>query len=135
MDVCQPAEDVDPDSDSLGHRKGAGLETILERRSVDQLHDVEVESLALPGAIDDDDVGMTDARERLRLAVEGLGALRRRPLESQHLDGHVAIERHFMGEVDGPHPPHAELAFHSVVGSHGALQSLHQEIGVYVAST
>ena len=94
-----------------------------------------MESLALPGAIDDDHVGMTDTGERLRLAVERLGALRRRQLQSQYLDGDVAVERHLVGEVDGPHPPNAELAFHSVVGSHGALQSLHQEIGVYVAST
>ena len=79
----------------------------------DVLHDQEIAPLVLIEVVDRGDVGVIEARERLRLAPE---ARARRfvgdAAVGQDLDGDTPIQPQVAGKVDDAHAPGAEAAHH-----------------------
>ena len=108
------------------------LESLLERGSLDELHDVEVEAF-LPGwgIVNRHDVGMADLGEGLRFAPERFAGMRGHELDAQHLHGDGTVEREVGREVHLPHAATADQPFEAVVGPKRALQPLEEGIGVH----
>ena len=63
-----------------------------------------------PDEVDGDDVGRGELRLRARLAEEAVERERVVTARDDHLDGHAAIERAVVREVDDAHTATADLA-------------------------
>jgi hypothetical protein len=74
--------------------------------------------------VDDDDVGVADAREHAGFTQKSGATIRSVELEAQDFDGHAAVEHGVMGEIHATHATGAQLAFYAVIGGYCALQSL-----------
>ncbi len=75
MHGCQRISQIDPDANRSIDVEGSTLTQLLfERRSMDELHpdaDLSVDTL---GAVDGDDIGMTDARQQSALVNDRRGS-------------------------------------------------------------
>ena len=84
---------------------------VIQPQALDELHDVIRHAVLLADAEDRDDVGVVQLGSGFRLALEpplGLGV--QQHVLGQHLERHVAPQRHLLGLVDDAHAPLADLA-------------------------
>ena len=104
--------------DQLVGRELPPDQPLLERRSLQQLHDQKRLSLVLTEVVDGADVGVVERRGGARLALkalEGLAVLGH--LRGQELDRHLAAEIGVLGLIDDPHAATSQLGDDSVVGN------------------
>ena len=97
------------DANRLGDRERATCQPFGQGLALDVLHGNEHRAVVLTDFVDSADVRVIESRCRLRLAQQsgvrrGVGAGRGR----QHLDGHAAIERGILAEVDLAHAARAQ---------------------------
>ena len=83
MHALESIEQIAAQPDHVVPSKGSALEPLFERRSVNELHDVVMESRLAVRVVDRDHVGVMDARHQLRFASEGVGGVRGGELGSQ----------------------------------------------------
>ena len=120
--VRQRLGDVGHDADDFGDRERAlPLEARAERLPLDVRHDVVEERRATrvvgrsrsrgrhPRVEQGHDVRVHEARRQPDLAREPFGAERGGDIRVEHLDGHVAIERGIVRQVDGAHSAATQL--------------------------
>jgi hypothetical protein len=112
----QTAPGLDEHVDHLAPRPARRLQPLAQRAAVVQLHDEE--DLVLDGAdlVHGDDVGMRQARHRLRLAQEASARLlpaqaAARP-RTQDLERHLAVEQRIVRDVHDAHPARADPVQH-----------------------
>ena len=92
-------------------QRPARADELLERPSLDVLHDDEVRAVGLAAVEDRDDVRMREPGRVRRLAAEALDELLVvRVARVEHLDGDPAAELLVLREVDVGHAAAAELA-------------------------
>src|SRR2546427_659760 len=101
-------------------------EPVSQRFALDVGHDVEEESLRLPGVVERQDVGMVEPSRGVYLAEKPLRAERCGQLGLQDLNGDLAVVLPVLSEVDRRHPPAAELALDRVAVGEGGLQTSEQ---------
>ncbi|HKW41593.1 MAG TPA: hypothetical protein VJN39_10105 [Gemmatimonadales bacterium] len=78
----------------------------------------------LTGVVQRQDVVVIEPGGDRDLAQEPVGADHRRELGSEHLDRHLAVVFHVVGEGDGRHAAAAELALDGVAGCQGSVEAL-----------
>ena len=104
------AGDLRRDGGGAHRRERAFLsQQLREARPAHVLHHDEASCLVGAGVVYGDDVRVAETRRRARLALEArhrarVGGLRIR----QQLHRHGAVEHAVTGEVDDPHPSHAD---------------------------
>ena len=124
----EAAEYIAADPYHLVRRNRTRFEPLLERRPVDQLHDVVLKALAFAGAKYHDDVLVADVAHHRRLAQERLAGVRGRELGPKDLDRHRPVHQYLMRAVDDAHPPLTDPVLHPIIGRHRLLQAFLQRI-------
>src|SRR6266704_2326469 len=124
----EAAEYIAADPYHLVRRNRTRFEPLLERRPVDQLHDVVLKALAFAGAKYHDDVLVADVAHHRRLAQERLAGVRGRELGPEDLDRHRTVHQYLMRAVDDAHPPLTDPVLHPIIGRHRLLQAFLQGI-------
>jgi hypothetical protein len=119
--LLQRLGDLARDGETFPPRQGSRLETIRQRRPLDQVHDERAHAVRFFEAEDRRDVRMVELGEELRFALEAreafrvLGERRR-----QHLDRHLPVEPGVGRAIDLAHPALAELGGDRVGAEPGA---------------
>ena len=122
--VAQGACHFAGDSECLLERQLAlPFKVFPEGFALDVRHHVVQEAVGLAGVDQRQDVGVVEASGNLDLSEEPLRAERAGELGLQHLDGDETMVLPVLGEVDGCHPPVAELALDRVPVGEGSLQT------------
>src|SRR2546426_8245617 len=114
MHALESIEQIAAQPDHVVPSKGSALEPLFERRSVNELHDVVMESRLAVRVVDRDHVGVLDARHQPRFAREGVGGVRSGELGPQQFERDGAVEREVGGEEHPSHAAAAELALEAV---------------------
>lgn len=101
-----------------------------ERLAGDVAHDEVHETVDLAKREERHDVRMIEARRRSRFAPEAFAEVRRSGvLGREHLDGHVAIERELVRQIDRAHAAASEQPFDAVLEADCAFEGVPQRIG------
>src|SRR5208282_5754444 len=94
---------------NVGLHRPAG-DTMLQRYTVEKLHDQEGMAILLPDFMDGTDIGMIEGRRRLRLALEaGQGLAIFDNVIGQKLQGDKAVEGDVLGLVNHSHSAASEF--------------------------
>ena len=89
-------------------------ELAAQRFAPDVGHDVEEEPAGLTGVVQRQDVGMIQPGRGGHLSQKPVGPEGERQLGPQHLDRHLALVFHIVGEIHRRHAPAAELSLDGV---------------------
>ena len=108
----------------LGRRQRPALaHPLRERVALHERHREEDELARLLHREDRNDVGVGQLGRRAGFAQEPLSqAAVARLGGRQQFDRHRAVESHFAGEVDHPHPAAADLALEGIAAGEGRLE-------------
>ena len=108
----EPAPRRDEDVEDLQPGPALGLQPVAKRVSIDELHRDEHPFVERVGLVDDDDVGMGDARRRLSLAHQAaaIGLAVRLVVAADQLDRDLTVEVRIVGGVDLAHGAPADEA-------------------------
>jgi hypothetical protein len=124
--VAERGEHLSRVRDGDGDRAGpARRDQLLQRPSLDVLHDDEVRALGLAAVVDRDDVRMGETGGVRRLAAKALDELDVvRVALVEHLDRDLASELLVLGEPDVRHATRAELSLEPVTAREDRPASL-----------
>ena len=89
-------------------------ELATQRFAPDVGHDVEEEPAGLTGVVQRQDVGMIQPGGGGHLSQKPVGPEGERQLGPKHLDRHLALVLHIVGEIYRRHAPAAELSLDGV---------------------
>ena len=134
MRVLQRAPHLLHDTEDLGQRQRAAFhDDLLEGAPADPLHRVPEERARRTHTEDRDDVRVVEGRGDLRFALEPLRRSRSlEELQREDLDCHLAIEVHFLGQVDKRHPAATEqvgdLVLAAQLAPQGVLELLRDRV-------
>ena len=104
VSLVESIGDLDAAAESVRERQRTFLEPPREALALDVLHDEEVHPTLAADVVESADVGMIEARDRARLAVEALAQLGAAGgLRVQDLDGHRAVEPLVPGAIHLAH--------------------------------
>ena len=121
--VVERVGDLAGDPYGLVHR-----ELLLARQpdaealALDVRHDVEDEAVGLARVEQRQNVGVLEVGGGLDLGQEPLGAEDGGQLGTEHLERHLAVVAHVVGEIDGGHAALAHLALEAVAVGQGGAQ-------------
>ena len=108
-------------------------QTIAERRTFHERHDVVERPLDFSGVVDRQDVGVLQPRDDADLAQKALGAEENAELGAENFDGYGAVVANVVGEVDVRHPSPTDLPLNDIAVSDRVLKAV-EKIGGHNAA-